>query len=401
MSRNYKINFKQLRQEALKDTFGAFERAMQTVNIDFYIIGALARDTWFAQKGIRALGTKDIDLAIFVSDIHKYEALKQFLVNEEGFTSSTSNEYVLFDRKGQQIDLLPFGLIEIEGKKIIDSNGMVHTNISGFMEVYDIALKEVVFEDEYTFKVCTLAGILILKLIAYEDRPEMRTKDIQDIGAIIINYFEMESELIYEKHSDLFTDSIISMPEISARTLGREMLPILNQNPILKERVLSILYDQIKFYRTSSLTKTLTGLLDFSPNTIEETLGVLTAIISGINDNEKDSLTNLDIIKQYDITRGYFTLSPQKKEYPPHPYSIFSKKAQSIRISGRSNCQIQIVFIKNRDKYICPITAIPMTPSIIDYEILVDEGSFINFKIDEDHNSLATSYGVLFFELIE
>ena len=286
MSSNYKINFKQLRQEGLKETFAAFERAMQALQVDFYLIGALARDTWFAQKGIRALGTKDIDLAIFVSDTGKYEELKQFLVKEEGFTPSSGNEYVLFDKKGQQIDLLPFGLIEIEGKKIVDSNGMAHTNISGFKEVYEQAVEEVEFDDKYIFKVSTLAGVVILKLIAYDDRPEMRSKDIQDIGAILNNYFEMESELIFEQHSDLFEKEIGNMIEVSARVIGREMLPILNRNPVLKERILSILNNNIEHYNENRLTIILTGILHFSPGSIEDTVRVLTEIIMGIHDKE-------------------------------------------------------------------------------------------------------------------
>lgn len=284
MSSNYKINFKQLRQEGLEQTFAAFERAMHALKVDFYLIGALARDTWFAQKGIRALGTKDIDLAIFVSDTQKYEALKQFLIIEESFTSSTNNEYVLFDKKGQQIDLLPFGLIEIEGKKIIDSKGMAHTNISGFKEVYDEAVEEVNFEDKFTFKVCTLAGIVILKLIAYDDRPEMRSKDIEDIGAIINNYFDMESEFIYDKHSDLFAEDIGNMIEVSARVIGREMAPILNRNPILKERILSMLHHSIQQYSESRLTILLTSILYFNPGSIEDTVDVLTKMIMGIQD---------------------------------------------------------------------------------------------------------------------
>lgn len=78
-----------------------------------------------------------------------------------------------------------FGAIEIEGKRIIDKEGFFHTNISGFKEVYEEATEQVNFEEEYNFKVFTLAGIVILKLIAYDDRPEMRSNDIRDIAAII------------------------------------------------------------------------------------------------------------------------------------------------------------------------------------------------------------------------
>src|SRR5437867_1010522 len=114
MSDSYKISFKQLRQENLRGTFASFERALTAIDIDFYLIGAIARDTWFVQKGVRALGTKDVDFAVLISDKNKYLYLKKFLIEKEGFTPSTSNEYMLFDKKGNQIDLLPFGAIEIE-----------------------------------------------------------------------------------------------------------------------------------------------------------------------------------------------------------------------------------------------------------------------------------------------
>jgi len=41
MSNTYRINFKELRQENLTDIFAAFERALQQLDIDFYLIGAL------------------------------------------------------------------------------------------------------------------------------------------------------------------------------------------------------------------------------------------------------------------------------------------------------------------------------------------------------------------------
>jgi hypothetical protein len=38
-----------LRQEGLKPLFEALERGFNHFNIDFYLVGATARDTWFAQ----------------------------------------------------------------------------------------------------------------------------------------------------------------------------------------------------------------------------------------------------------------------------------------------------------------------------------------------------------------
>lgn len=281
MKNSYKINFKALRQEGAKDVFASLNRALEALEIDFYLIGAVARDTWFAQKGIRALGTKDIDFAVLVSDETQYQKLRNFLIKEEDFTESSSNEYVLFNRHGHQIDLLPFGAVEIEGKKIIDKQGLLHTNISGFKEVYEEGTEEVNFEGEYNFKVSTLAGIVILKLISYDDRPEIRSNDMGDIAAIIRYYFDLESDLIYENHADLFAGEEQSLEHIAARVLGRQMKLILNRNALLKERIISILQINVQSPEDSRI-----GLqfVSESIQTVDEAILVIKEIIKGIEE---------------------------------------------------------------------------------------------------------------------
>ncbi len=281
MGNSYKISFNALRQEGAKDVFASLNRALETLEIDFYLIGALARDTWFAQKGIRALGTKDIDFAVLVSDESQYQSLRNFLIQEEDFTESSSNEYVLFNKQGHQIDLLPFGAVEIEGKKIVDKQGLFHTNISGFKEVYEEGTEEVNFDGEYNFKVSTLAGIVILKLIAYDDRPEIRSNDMGDIAAIIRHYFDLESDLIYENHADLFAGEEQSLERIAARVLGRQMKLILNRNALLKERIISILQINAKSPEDSTI-----GLQFVNENiqTVDEAILVIKEILKGIEE---------------------------------------------------------------------------------------------------------------------
>lgn len=280
----YRINFKQLRQEGLKELFDALERSFDLLQIDFYIIGALARDTWFAQKGIRALGTKDVDLAIFISDYDKYDALKQHLTTSENFILSSTNEYELFDKNGLQIDLLPFGSIDIEGRKVIDHQGVHHSNILGFKEVYEEAVKEVNFDNRFQFKVSTLPGIVILKFIAYDDRPEIRSQDIKDIHAILMHYFDLETNLIYEKHADLFEQEEKDLTQLAARALGREMKGILNKNDLLKKRVLSILKQNTESPDISALAILFQEESDSDITTIQFQVDLLKEIITGMEE---------------------------------------------------------------------------------------------------------------------
>ena len=60
-------------------------------------------------------------------------------------------------------------------------------------------------EGKHQFKFCTLPGIVILKLLAWDDRPEKRQGDILDISDILQNYFSMHDQEIWNNHFDLFT----------------------------------------------------------------------------------------------------------------------------------------------------------------------------------------------------
>jgi len=277
----YKISFSQLRQDNLRATFAAFERAFQKMRIEVYLIGALARDTWFAGTGIRTLGTKDIDFAVLIPDPATFQQLKDYLTSEEHFTA-TKNEYTLVDEKGYHVDLLPFGSVEIEGKQILDHQGHIYTNISGFQEVYDQATTLVEFDGQFQFRVSSLAGIIVLKLIAWDDRPEMRGKDIQDISLIIHHYFALEEALIYSRHADLFTIENIDLPRLSARALGREMALVLNRNALLRDRIRKILSENQAVLAKSMMTTLPTLSTPESAQTLTHQYAVLREILLGI-----------------------------------------------------------------------------------------------------------------------
>jgi predicted nucleotidyltransferase len=280
MSNTYTINFKQLQQEGFSELFASLEKAFEATGIDFYIVGAVARDTWFAQKGIRTIGTRDVDFAVYIPEKEKFFVLKKYLEEKEGFRNSTQNQYVMFSPSDLQVDLLPFGEIEVEGKVMIPGSGLAQIAVNGFREIYKAALVPVEFEGKRTFKVCTLPGIVILKLIAYDDRPEHRQKDIKDIGKILQHYFDLESDLIYEHHADLF-DSDSETPLIAARVLGRQMKNILAHSENLKKRVVSIIETAISEKDKHQMVSLLRPDED---TTTEFIASLLSEILNGIND---------------------------------------------------------------------------------------------------------------------
>ena len=237
-----KIPFSKIREEGqFKEIFLALERGFIKFGIDFYLVGATARDVWM--KGIHDLppkrATSDIDFGIMIKDSFVFDDLKSYLIEEEGFIPSKGNEFVLIWKDKSQVDLIPFGDLESEGIVTVKGTGFTSMNVEGFKEVYEQASEEIITEGQ-RFKVCTLPGIVILKLIAWDDRPEVRRDDIDDIAEIIKNYFHLNDEVIFEQHSDLFTDDI-ELAEIASQFLGREIGKIVSGNPKLVERIKGIL----------------------------------------------------------------------------------------------------------------------------------------------------------------
>ena len=185
---SYKVSFNQLRQQPeIAEMLLAIERGFLKFDIDYYLVGAVARDVWMS--GIHDIEprrtTGDIDFAVLMNDKGTYEELKEYLISQEGFLPFKENSYVLIWKDKSQVDLLPFGAIEDEdGTVTINGLGLTNINLQGFTEVYEEGLPQLELEGKHTFKFCTLPGIVLLKLIAWDDRPEIRRDDISDCSIL-------------------------------------------------------------------------------------------------------------------------------------------------------------------------------------------------------------------------
>ncbi|SHJ08939.1 Predicted nucleotidyltransferase [Arenibacter nanhaiticus] len=269
----YRINFKQLHQRPdFSEMLAALERAFQKHQVDFYLVGAVARDLWMT--AIHQIPpsriTRDIDFAIFIEDKGVFENLKQYLVEIEHFQPSKENDFVLLWQGRMQIDLLPFGSIVDKNVKVnFEGTGLTSLNMPGFKEIYDSGLPEVELEGEHRFKFCSLPGIIILKLIAWEDRPEIRRDDLKDILSILSHFFNMYTDQIYEHHSDLFGYDDFGLNLIAARVMGREMKKIAIRNQKLHDRLSNLLAKNTMDINTSQMAKIMANLADI---TIEESL---------------------------------------------------------------------------------------------------------------------------------
>jgi predicted nucleotidyltransferase len=276
-------DFNKIRQEkSILEILEALERGFVKFGIDYYVIGAVAREVWM--RGLKDItprrATSDIDFGILIKNSGQFAELKDYLIGKEGFVGYKENAFVLIAPDKRQIDILPFGEIEKEGKVTVQGTGMTTLYVDGMKEVFAEGVPEVSFEEKITFKVCTLPGIVLLKLIAYDDRPEVRRDDLVDIADILLHFFSIYDELIWNEHHDLFGDER-ALEEISARVLGREMGKILKRNEKLTERVLAILSEH---GRAKTITETVAATLDKPADEINEWLS---EIKIGINEVAK------------------------------------------------------------------------------------------------------------------
>lgn len=156
MPNSYKIKLSSFNQEGLKDVIQILETVFQKFDVDFYVIGALAKDMWLSKEEIQSRATKDVDLAVFVSDSGDYEEIKSVLIKEHDFKEVSTNAFALLTPYGYPVDLLPFGSVEIDEAVEVEGDGLTKVHVIGFKEIYQQGLAPILTDEGLTFKIASL-----------------------------------------------------------------------------------------------------------------------------------------------------------------------------------------------------------------------------------------------------
>ena len=279
----YKISFDQIRQQpALSSMLKALERGLFRFNIDYYLVGAVSRDVWMS--GLNNItprrATGDIDFAVYINDKGVYESLKEYLINTEGFKPYSGNAFVLRWKDGTEMDLLPFGAIEDENSRVtIQGTGYTSINVDGFKEVFEEGLPELELNEAHRFKFCTIPGLVLLKLISWEDRPEVRRDDIKDICDLLYHFFDIYKEIIWQDHNDLFKNEEDDLINIAACVLGKELRKITFRNEKLFRRIGQLLVENT---RNATESKIAAIMIEYFNNTLEDNVKMLKQIRKGL-----------------------------------------------------------------------------------------------------------------------
>ncbi len=272
--------YKELAIPYFKESFDCIDEVMQELKIPYYLIGVSAIALELLKQGIKpSRGTKDIDFAVMISGINEYENISA-AIEARGFKKVNVPWTFYSDVFKVAIDLLPFGEIE-ENYTVNFNERYTDLHVLGFREVMEEAVQVEI--EEKIANIPPLPGMVILKLIAWSDRPEARGDDLSDILKIIQHYYDLAWDEIVEQHYDILDKDPFDQKIIAAEVLGRNARLYLQKSEAISTRVLRVLGNNLQEVAKSAIAKEWARKLD---SDIEYAFVLLTAFQKGITHEE-------------------------------------------------------------------------------------------------------------------
>ena len=208
-----------------------------------FIVGAQARDLILQHAYGLPIhrATNDIDFGIVVENWVEFTKVREKLIASEKFKAHKIMKQRLVHESSLLIDLVPFGDLEDPiGQIAWPPDFSIVMSTIGFREAYDNSIVVRIAED-LTVKVASLAGLALLKIVAWDDRRFER--DAQDLGLIMRRYMDAgNADRVYTEVGDcidLLNDQF-DYDKVSARILGRDLSVLLTDasRPILDRALL-------------------------------------------------------------------------------------------------------------------------------------------------------------------
>lgn len=217
------------RERIIRDVAGACD----ALAVPFFLVGAFARDLLLELlHGFKAQrATSDVDFGIRVGGWEEFEALKSALIETDRYTPDPNKAQRLIAGDGGLIDIVPFGEVEdARGRITWPPEHEIVMNARGFEEAFEHAVRVRVAEG-LEVRVSSLAGLALMKLIAWDDRRYNR--DAKDLRFIMTHYLQAgNEERVYGErgdHTDLLDeDKFVDVELTGLRLLGRDIGAILS-----------------------------------------------------------------------------------------------------------------------------------------------------------------------------
>ncbi len=171
---------------------GILSHYFASKNIQFYVIGATARDIVIKQLtgNESRRKTRDLDIAIAIDRWDLFDEISSELSLYDGFKKSSRAKQRFIYQEVYELDVVPFGDVAKDDKNIYwPPEELIAMSIKGFSEALKDAMT-IRIDDEFDIKVASLSGLFLLKINAWSDRSMKTSKDADDMVYIIDSYFD-------------------------------------------------------------------------------------------------------------------------------------------------------------------------------------------------------------------
>ncbi len=148
-------------------------------------------------------------------------------------------------------------------------------NMLGFDDAFRTAHKFRTSTD-VSVRIASLSSLVMLKVIAWNDRPHERPQDPADINAIIDNYLEAGNfDRFYDENSDLVEMENYTIERAGAALIGRDLHQLCSRGPIVELK--RILQKELELSERSLFFQQMAGY-----NNIEPYIGKIEIMLSNI-----------------------------------------------------------------------------------------------------------------------
>lgn len=252
---DYNISSEKLEHPLLKKLLDELIPVFKKLEIKFFVIGATARDIIMELHGEKSgRRTQDIDIAIAVDKWEEFSTIEKEITQLSDFEKDPKQQQRFLYLKDFQLDVVPYGGITTAEDKIFwPPDQSFAMTVLGFQEA-EKDLVRVKIDDTLEIDIVSLAGIFLLKLVAWKDRHHKGNKDADDMGFILQNYLNIHEERAAMKHyEEVYEIEDFTTTKAGATLLGIDINNLLDDNEVNKAKLKAIIETELQAAENSVL----------------------------------------------------------------------------------------------------------------------------------------------------
>lgn len=252
---DYNISSEKLEHPLLKKLLTDIIPVFQKLEIKFFVIGATARDIIMELHGERSgRRTQDIDIAIAVDKWEEFKTIEDEITQLADFKKDPKQQQRFLYLNDYQLDVVPYGGITTAEDKIFwPPDQSFAMTVLGFEEA-EKDLVRIKIDDTLEIDIVSLAGIFILKLVAWKDRHHKGNKDADDMGFILLNYLNIHEErAAMEHYEEVYEIEEFTITKAGSALLGIDINILLSDNDTNKAKLKTIIETELNLKEDSIL----------------------------------------------------------------------------------------------------------------------------------------------------